>query len=444
MKLKQFLLKQIVDIKTHGQSEVPRKIFLLIKLFGIILLDIFAIIPCIIIRLISPWCIIRVEKLSATNFGPFIDHTAMYYCKKRLKIKQPKKKCIDLVYIHYKDKVFNKQIEKMWRRKLNFLSPYILDPISRVNNFIPGGKVHTLDFLSGLDDALDRDLKNLFQKFKPILEFTQEEEIYGKKILKNFGLKEDDKFVCLNVRDAGYQMKKVSPRYRDWSYHEYRNFNIDNFILAAEELTKRGYYVFRMGTNVEKILNSKNPKIIDYANQSLRSDFMDIYLGANCSFCISTGSGFLSLCGIFGKPNAQITVPFAASHTHNENYLLMTKHHILKREKRELSLSELFSYGVAYAFDSKIYAQKGIELVENTPEEIKDLALEAADNFESTEKLTPEDEDLKNFFKELFAKNYKIANTTKDLNPLFWKNIHSEIKATYSKKFLKENKNWLR
>jgi putative glycosyltransferase (TIGR04372 family) len=171
---------------------------------------------------------------------------------------------------------------------------------------------------------------------------------------------------------------------------------------------------------------------------------MDIYLGANCSFCISTGSGFLSLCGIFGKPNAQITVPFAASHTHNENYLLMTKHHILKREKRELSLSELFSYGVAYAFDSKIYAQKGIELVENTPEEIKDLALEAADNFESTEKLTPEDEDLKNFFKELFAKNYKIANTTKDLNPLFWKNIHSEIKATYSKKFLKENKNWLR
>ena len=57
-----------------------------------------------------------------------------------------------------------------------------------------------------------------------------------------------------------------------------------------------------MGAIVEKPFKSKNPKIIDYANSNLRSDFMDIYLGAKCTFCISTGSGFQCLPVLFRKP----------------------------------------------------------------------------------------------------------------------------------------------
>ena len=37
------------------------------------------------------------------------------------------------------------------------------------------------------------------------------------------------------------------------------------FLLAAEELTKKGYYVFRMGVVADKLFKSDNPKIIDYA-----------------------------------------------------------------------------------------------------------------------------------------------------------------------------------
>ena len=165
IKIKLFINKQILDIKNFGTAELFRKFYLFINFLKIILMDFLAILPCIIIRILSPFVIIRIEKIPSANFGDFNLYPAIYYCNKKLGIDQPKKKCIDLVYIHYKDKVFNKQIEKMWRRKLNFLSPYILDPISRVNNFIPGGKVHMLDFSSGLDDTLDRDLKNLFQKW---------------------------------------------------------------------------------------------------------------------------------------------------------------------------------------------------------------------------------------------------------------------------------------
>ena len=99
---------------------------------------------------------------------------------------------------------------------------------------------------------------------------------------------ENNKFICLNVRDSQF-LKKLFKL--DLDYHSYRNANIDDFLLCCDELTKLGYYVIRMGVVTEKI-ETKNDKIIDYSNSKYRSDFMDFYLGINCEFCITTGSGF--------------------------------------------------------------------------------------------------------------------------------------------------------
>ena len=59
-----------------------------------------------------------------------------------------------------------------------------------------------------------RDIDNLYEKCKA-LDFTAEEEIYGKKILNKFGLKNGDKFVCLAVSDSAYHLKKIPARYHD-------------------------------------------------------------------------------------------------------------------------------------------------------------------------------------------------------------------------------------
>jgi putative glycosyltransferase (TIGR04372 family) len=320
----------------------------------------------------------------------------------------------------------------MWKRKLNLLPGYLLDPIRRVNTLIPGWKKHIIENLS----IPQRDINNLFEKCQ-VLDFTNEEEIYGKKILNKFGLKDKDKFVCLAVRDEAYQLKKIPARHRDWSYHDHRHTDVDKFMLAAEELAKRGYFVFRMGVVVEKPFNSKNSKIIDYANSNLRSDFMDVYLGAKCSFCISTGFGFEDLPCIFRKPLVQLLQPFGWAYTHNEKYLLMTKHHVLKKEKRRLTLSEIFSHGVAYAWNSKTFEQKGIELVDNTPEEIKDLVIEMVENLEFKRKLNSEDAELQKTFKNLLASSIRRYRHAEEA-------YHGEIRSRFSTRFLRENKNWLK
>jgi len=436
-KIIKFIPKQINDIKTYGILELLKKIYLLIRILFQLPGIIIAIIPCVLIRIISLFIIVRVQKIPSKNFGDFLIFVSIYYCKKKLNIDQPKKKCIDLLYIHHKDKTYNKQLEKMWRRRMIFFSSYLLDPIYKANKIFPGWKKHTIEILS---TKLEYDVDNLVERYRP-LDFTEEEEVFGQKILSQFGLKNTDKFVCLAVRDGTYNKVKDPSNLIDYSYHDYRNHDIDNFKLASEELAKKGYFVFRMGVTTAKPFNINNPKIIDYANSNLRSDFMDIYLGAKCSFCFSTGYGYDQVPYVFGRPIALASLPLGDLRTHSKKFLLLTKHHFLKEKKRKLSMSEIFTYGLAYAYDSRIFKEKGVELIDYKPEEIKDFVLEMSNNLDFKE-LDKEDEKLQENFKNLFSLNIKKTNYSSQVKTPYYK-LQGKIKSRFSTKFLRENKNWL-
>ncbi|MDP7422874.1 MAG: TIGR04372 family glycosyltransferase [bacterium] len=120
------------------------------------------------------------------------------------------------------------------------------------------------------------------------LSFTEEEEEKGRRLLKDMGLEEDARFICFHSRDSVY-LDKISPD-MDWTYHDYRDCQIENFLPAARYLTGQGYYALRMGYGVTKELVTDDPKIIDYATR-FRSDFGDIYLSAKCRFFIGNTAG---------------------------------------------------------------------------------------------------------------------------------------------------------
>ena len=126
-----------------------------------------------------------------------------------------------------------------------------------------------------------------------------------------------------------------------------------------------------------------------------------------------------------------------------EKALILCKHHILKKEKKRLSLSEIFSHGIAYAFDTKIFEEKGIELVDNTPEEIRDSAIEMAENLEFKRQLNSQDEELQKTFRSLFALNTERHSYHKEVQKPF-RYYRGQIRFGHSTKFLRENKNWLR
>ena len=234
--------KHFEQIKKGGIIVVVKKLkalFYLILQMPIYLLSVPAV---IIIRLIRPWFLIRWQDIISSRMGGFGTVTELYCCERDAGINTPSQRYLDIFYL--RKYVCNKQLEKMWRRNLIILPRWLLFPLFVVNRFIgrfvPGGSYHEI----GYNASLDRDVYNLIDQFKPHIDFTYEEEAEGKRLLTQFGLPKYAKFICLTVRDSAYLNRDKEFSLRDWSYHNYRDGNIENYVLAAEELARRGYYVF--------------------------------------------------------------------------------------------------------------------------------------------------------------------------------------------------------
>ncbi len=445
--MKHFLLKQITDIKIRGFTELIKKINITLKLLLNFPLYVAAILTCIAIRILKPFILIRIDR-APPHYGDFALWTSVYYSKKKLGFDQPKQKYVDLIYINFNNKALNKQLLKMWKRKILFFPKILLDPIYKINRLIPGWENYIIKNLSsrpyyGYKQTPKRkedDVEHLLEKVNP-LSFTEQEENLGKSMLKKFGLNKNDKFVCFAVRDSSFSEVKAPSTYVDWSYHSYRNYDLENFKLAAEELAARGYYVFRVGVTANKPFNLNNKKIIDYANSKMRSDFLDVYLGAKCLFCLSTGYGFDDVSYVFRKPLALMNTPVIGFRSRSDNQIFLTKHHICKKDNnKKLALSEIFSKGVADAYDARIFDQRGVQLKDNTPEEIKDLVLEMLEKINNNN-LKNNRTELQKKFQEKFI--FHLKQLYKNYPEDFDGNYFQNLRGQFSNKFLEKNRNWL-
>jgi putative glycosyltransferase (TIGR04372 family) len=371
----------------------------------------------LLIWLIRPWLVIRMGSLYTSRIGHFAGNTELYLCEKEAGINVPKKKFIDLFFVT--EEICNQQLFKMWKRKVTVCPAFILYPVYILTYLLPKGKTHRI----GKPIQHDRDILHLMKEYPAHLEFTEEEEAYGNSQLPAIGINNKAPFVCLIVRDSAYLPEST--------YHNYRNCDIDNYVLAAEDLTRRGYYVVRMGAKVNKRMQSNNPMIIDYASDGIRSDFMDIYLGAKCTFCISTSTGWDAIPYVFRKPIVFAPiVPVGYMFTFSENFIAITKHIYNKTTKKELGFLEIFSNGIGYMANSSEYENSNIDLIENTPEEIREVAAEMDDRLKGT--WLPHEEDAE--LQERFWKIYQVGTDIVNGRPL-----HGALLARFGASFLRAN-----
>jgi putative glycosyltransferase (TIGR04372 family) len=425
-KVKRFIIRQITEISKGDFYILTRKFFRLIS-YSALFLPIFFVL--ILIRIIRPFFLVRIGILFGTRIGHFSSNTELYLCEKDARINIPNRYYYDTLAIT--KPVCNKYLEKMWRRVIPNIWPiWLIEPMIRINGFLPFGAVHQI----GSPAQHDRDIYNLFEKTSIHLKFTDQEEVEGQLSLRVMGLPSKAPFVCLTVRDNAY-LKTLYPEF-DTSYHNYRDCNVHNYVLAAEALANLGYYVIRMGVIVKEPMISNNTKIIDYATNGMRTDFMDIYLGAKCSFCITNGTGFDALPIIFRRPIVQVNaVPLGYMDTWCKNSILLSKHHIDEESGCELTLREIFSSGVGYALHAHEFKNANIQLVENSPDEIRDAVIEMALRLDESWITDQGDDALQHGFLDIF-----LANTL-DSNG---KRLHGKIIARYSASYLRNNSWWLK
>ena len=385
-------------------------------------LVVLAIPVVVVIRLIRPWLLVRWGDLHSSRIGHFAANTEMYLGERDAGINSPRQRYVDFFFIG--QLICNQQLAKMWKRVLHVWPNWMEAPVNWANWLIPGGAVHKI----GNNTQSDRDVHNLLDRFPPHLNFTADEDSRGEAGLRTLGIPAHAPFVCLIVRDSAY-LDAHSPG--DWSYHNYRDSDIQNYVLAAEELADRGYFVIRMGAKVRESMKSSHPMVIDYAANGMRSDFMDIYLGAKCDFCIAGIAGWEEVPRIFRRPIAWVNmVPFGLLATSRAQFMGITKHHISLQKERELTFREIFTSGAGFYLRTSEYESEGIQLIENTPEEIRDAVIEMVERVSGTWQPQEDDEELQRKFWEIFPTHEEWDG----------KPLHGEIRSRCGSAYLRNNR----
>ncbi len=381
----------------------------------------------LVIVLMRPWLLVRFGGLISTRIGHFAANTEVTLCEIDAGIGVPRQRFLDVWTTG--ETVCNRQLAKMWKRKLLILPIVVIAPVMKALGWLPTGHQH---FWNGSVNG-DRDIHGLLATSEPHLAFTAAELAEGERLLAEFGVKPTDTVVCLNARDSTY-LASAFPG-RDWNYHNYRDSKIDTYRLAAEELADRGCFVFRMGQVVAEPLVSSNPRVIDYANDDRRSAFLDIYLGWRCLFAVTTSNGWDAIPLIFRRPIALVNyVPIGYAATWSEHSVHLFKGHKSLEDGHLMSLNEIFESDVAYAVETKTFTAAGVELVPNSAAEIRDIALEMWERIHDSWVEDPQDCDLQ----ERFWHDYRTDGINDDDVPL-----HGVTRMRYGAQFLRDHRSFV-
>lgn len=354
---------------------------------------------------------VKIGVLQTNRIGHLAGNVEVYLCERDAGIRP---KLIELWCAPIPMGICNEQLLKMWRRVIRVDRTCFVEIMWKVNRLFDGWQLTEIP-----TGNLDRDALNLYEKYPPHLRFTKAEEQRGKRELRKMGIPKGAKWVCLIVRDNTYLPHL--------SYHSHRDSDIDTYMEAAKELEKRGYYVIRMGAKVNKPMPFTTSHIIDYATNGMRSDFMDIYIAAKCSFAFSNGGGMDSVCSAFRRPICYVNfAPVEYMSTWNRG-LCIWKHH--EKDGKRMTPAEIWESGAGQFMRAEEYAEAGITLVDNTSEELKTVAEEMADYTG----------------KSLFIKEYTMCypqdkfwnDFPNSISPYTRTPLHGEIRMRIGREFLR-------
>jgi putative glycosyltransferase (TIGR04372 family) len=447
---------QIRQLKNANSKILKYKINKLILYFLIFNLVLIFFPLFLIVRFLSGFILIRFANLDSTRIGHFANDVNVYLgtVEKNIKFQY------DFFYVE--KPVCNNALLKIFKRQINVVPEFLIRPFMLLNRIkFLGSSKHIIEVnpfldlydsrdrdeilrntgktvLKQADDMRDRDIKSE----KKINYFNQKDIEYGHSFLKDLGLSKDDKFVCLLCRDDAYTKSIFQDNFSleyetEGDKSTFRNADIENFKLVSEYLTELGYYVIRMGDKNSKPFLTNNKKIIDYTKLEKKNEFMDIFLASHCNFFITTLSGLDAMASIHNIPFVIVNFPqVSLTRSTNKKQITIFKHFKRKKDSKNLTLSEIFDLNLAGALTNDIFSEKQIELIENTPEEIKDAVIEMI---------------------ELIKNNFIVSDKNKDLQSVFWNlyfkkideyDLHFQhadfVKAHIGFSFLEKNKNFLK
>ena len=336
-----------------------------LKRIKFLLAGIWAIPSVLFLRFLRPFVLVRFGAIRSNRVGHFVtdacEQKALSY-KEREVANRP-----TVNWYWVPDDTSNNQWALMVKREL---------PVNKAvryldfwNQKIAGGATHTIPATEN-----SRDTKGLFENYNATFCFTSEENERARQWLLSIGYQEGEKFICVLVRDPIFLAndallkEEYGGPVNKWSYHNYRDSDIDTYLEGLEWLADQGVWVFRMGKKMARPIKTKHARILDYSFSESRSDFLDVWLFANCSFCISTSTGPDQLSAIYGRSILYLNATPLGHLTSYYNCMWVPKTAAWQKTGEPLTLNETLRNTY---FSSSFYQDVGIELQDLSSSEIK-------------------------------------------------------------------------
>lgn len=335
----------------------------------------------------------KIYLMRVDRIGHLAENTEQFCCK--LDLGQIGREF--RVFVH-RDAPCNRFLLRMWSRVLPIRQVFL--PLFDVCNKLGG-----LGVVSKTLQTIGPNLQNEVEQCRRHLRFTPEEEAEAREQCRALGFDSDDPFVCVLGRDDAYLLQH-NP-HEDNSHYKYRNVDINTYIPALEHLAEQ-FTVIRMGNVALDRLRTDNPRIIDYPFSGQCSELLDVFLAARCRFFITCGSGLDSIASIcFRLPVLYVNfLPPRLIVNFGSRNMTILKHYWSVAEKRFLALSEILASGVGESYDYYRIKEFGVEIVDNSPEELLEAVREMEERVDGTWAESPQDAALQQAFWECYRPHY--------------------------------------
>ena len=266
----------------------------------------------------------------------------------------------------------NRYLATKWKQVIRVLPSWWIDALHSV-----GTKISMLRLVE--PHMSIRGSLNSLDRTDAQLELTDNEIAEGMSQLRAIGIDPNKPYACLVVRDGGYY---ASLGEKESDGYSFLNFDISTFEQAALSLVQRGYQVVRMGAGSAATFGAGHSTVIDYANSNLRSEFLDIYIAATCSFAISTQTGPDAVCLAFRRPVCYIDVTRFSQFFFGTKLAWWNPAELWQGDSR-LTLRDILRGPIFWIKDPNDFIRQGIRQVRSSAERIDHLVMSFVDAFEN-------------------------------------------------------------
>jgi putative glycosyltransferase (TIGR04372 family) len=276
--------------------------------------------------------------------------------------RQAKKRVISIWSLGPTSKQSNRFLAKKWKEELPACPSWLVSSLYRAGSIFSFLKLDQAKLsITGSMNGLDKTDSHM--------SLSSEEMEEGRRRLVEIGISPDKPYVCLIVRDGGHYQSKGDTESLGY---ELINFDINHFASAATELIANGYQVVRMGSGSERPFTKAPAGVIDYALSDKRSEFLDVYLAATCTFAISTQTGPDAVCMLFRRPVLYVEVTRFSQFFFGSKFATWSPVR-LQQNGKVLNLSEIVKSEIAWFKDPNLFAINGVTQQKSSELELKDL-----------------------------------------------------------------------